>query len=103
LVSGCGLSRKTNNRTNSTFLYFWHYQEGKKYEKYLGRADDKAAKLKGDRKMLAFYRKKDEELHRMIGKLQSQISTSIPHKSSKPSKHLPITEKKPNYLPDFED
>tara|TARA_B100000315_G_C14523273_1_gene562586 strand:+ start:648 stop:959 length:312 start_codon:yes stop_codon:yes gene_type:complete len=103
LVSGCGLSRKTNRKTNSTFLYFWYYKDGKKSEKYLGREDDKEANLKGAREMLAFYRKKDKELHIIMSKLELQITSSIPRKSSITSTYPSITEKKPNYLPDFED
>jgi|TARA_B100001964_G_C14123711_1_gene549518 hypothetical protein len=103
LVSGCGLSRKTNKRANSKFLYFWYYQDGKKFEKYLGRVDDEKANLKGAHEMLAFYRNQDEELHQMIEKLETQTVNNSSHKSSIHTIHLPITEKKPNYLPDFED
>jgi len=103
MVSGCGLSRKLNRRTNSTFLYFWYYKDGKKSEKYLGRADDEEANLRGAHEMLGFYRKLDKELHQIISKLESQIVTNIPSKSSIPLAHPPITEKRPNYLPDYED
>ncbi|MFQ6134845.1 MAG: hypothetical protein ACE5KU_03400, partial [Nitrososphaerales archaeon] len=76
MVSGCGLSRKTNRRTGTSFLYFWWYEDGEKHEKYLGRTDNKKAELKGVGMMLSFYRKQDEELHRKIGELVKNLVTS---------------------------
>jgi hypothetical protein len=102
--SGCGISRKTNRKTATTFLYFWWYEDGQKHEKYLGRADDKNAELQGDSLLLSFYRKQDEELHRAINELVQRI---------KPREHIatepqppPTTHKAPpppDYLPEMED
>ena len=103
MVLGCGLSRKNNKKTNSTFLYFWYYKDGKKSEKYLGKVDNEEANLKGAREMLSFYRNQDKELHRIIDTLELQIATRNTQKSIIPTILRPNTEKKPNYLPDFED
>lgn len=104
MVSGCGLSKKTNKKVNSTFLYFWYYKDGKKTEKYLGKVDDEEANQKGIHAMLAFYRNQDEELHRKIKKMESQMtSNNISNKSIIQTTLQPIIQKKPDYLPDFED
>lgn len=103
MVSDCGLSRKTNKKTNSIFLYFRYYKDGKKIEKYLGRADDAKANLKGSQEMLKFYRNQDEELHQMIKKLEIQISNNSVNNSKVSMTHNPIIRIRPDYIPDFED
>lgn len=102
MASGCGLSRKTNRRTGTSFLYFWWYDNGKKHEKYLGRADDKNAEIAGVTMMLSFYRKQDEELHRKIGELVKQIATSGRSRLLSPISESPA-KLRPDYLPEMED
>ncbi len=102
MASGCGLSRKINRRTGTSFLYFWRYEDGKKHEKYLGRADDKNAELKGVNMMLSFYRKQDEELHRKIGELVKQIATNGRGRPLSPISESPA-KLHPDYLPEMED
>lgn len=102
MASGCGLSRKINKKTGTNFLYFWWYEDGEKHEKYLGRADNKNAELKGVNMMLSFYRKQDEELHRKIGDLVKQIATS--GRSEPVSLLLKSSAKlRSDYLPELED
>jgi|TARA_B100002003_G_scaffold28173_1_gene23371 hypothetical protein len=103
LALGCGISRKYNKKTNSVFLYYWCYKDGKKSEKYLGKVDDEGANLKGVREMLSHYRNQDKELHRLIGRLELQIAAGNTRKSTIPTILRPNTKRKPNYLPDFED
>ena len=103
LTSGCGLSRKINNKTNSTFLYYWYYQDKKKHEKYLGRADDKTAEIRGAQMMLEFYRNQDEELHKTINKLETLTTTTSSSATISPLIQDSSIKKKPDYLPEMED
>lgn len=103
MVLGCGLSKKTNKKVNSTFLYFWYYKNGKKNEQYLGKVDDPEANQKGFSAMLAFYKNQDDELHQIIKKLESQIKSNKLSNSLIPAPYKPPKQKKPDYLPDFED
>jgi len=93
--SGCGLSRKHNQKADTIFLYFWRYEEGKKLERYLGRADDPSAETKGLQLMLSFYRRQDEDLHQRIGKIAEQLTTRIRIEKPEPSR--------PDYLPETEE
>ncbi len=94
MKSGCGLSRKHNQKAGAIFLYFWRYEEGKKLEQYLGRADDQSAETKGLQLMLSFYRRQDEDLHQRIGRIAEQLaarSRTVEPESSRPD-YLPETE-----------
>jgi hypothetical protein len=94
MVSGCGLSRKSNRKAGTTFLYFWWYEYGKKREQYLGRVEDIEAETRGLRMMLSFYRKQDESLHHTIGEIVERLTTMRPHKPL-PNIHV-------EYLPETE-
>ncbi len=103
MTSGCGLSRKVNRRTSTSFLYFWWYENGKKHEKYLGRADDKKAERQGIRMTLSLYRRQDEELHRKIGDLVKQLATGERREPTSPPSDASAAKMHPDYLPELED
>ncbi|MCL4436632.1 MAG: hypothetical protein M1503_09165 [Thaumarchaeota archaeon] len=95
MKSGCGISRKHNQKANSTFLYFWRYEDGKKLEQYLGREDDQSAETKGLQLMLSFYRRQDDDLHQRIGKVAEKLASR-----RRVEKPVPL---RPDYLPETEE
>ena len=103
MVSGCGISRKTNKTKGTSFLYFWWYEDGVKNEKYLGRADERQAETEGAKMMLSFYRRQDKELHQKIGQLVEQLIVERSMSPKKPSTNASKTKPTPDYLPEFED
>lgn len=103
MASGCGISKKLNKKTNTTFLYFWKYKDGKKTEKYIGRADDKEADIKGAKIMLEFYQNQDKELHIIIKNLETKIVLNNTYNKLLTPKSITNMKKLPYYLPDFED
>jgi len=96
MIHGCGISKKHNKKMGINFLYFWEYELGSKKEKYLGREDDRKAKLRGIYLMLSYYRKIDSEIHRKIGELMKQLTADVSEKNSDNE------SKKDNYYPELE-
>ncbi len=103
MVTGCGLSGKTNKRKGARFLYFWWYENGRKNEKYLGRFDDNNAKIKGLNMMLRFYRKQDAELHIKIGELSEKLVAIKINEYSLPLSNSSVISNSPDYMPELED
>jgi len=97
---GCGTSRKFNRKVGARFLYFWWYQGGKKYEKYLGREGDVEAELEGARQMFSYFRRQDEELHRVMGRLEEKITVGM---YAEVSSKEELGGEPPSYLPELEE
>jgi len=106
MVFGCGLSNKTNKKTGTLFQYFWWYEDGKKHEKYLGKSGSEKVNQAGIMLRLAYYRKYDQELHKIISELAEKSETTIdisPRPESPTTPTIQTAESQQNYIPETEE